>query len=161
MHQTLDKIDTSILQILQEDSTKAIKDIAKEVGLSATPTYERIKRLEQDGYILKYVAVLNGNKLGLDIIVYCNVTLKEQSKDALIGFEEEISKLPEVLDVIGLSGQYDYLLKIVSPNIHTYNNFLLNKLSAIPNIAQFHSNIVLGEVKTNTPLPLSHLKQVK
>ena len=78
MSHNIDKIDVSILQLLQQDSTSAIKDIAKEVGLSATPTYERIKRLEADGYIKKYVAVLDGQKLGLDIVVYCNVTLKEQ-----------------------------------------------------------------------------------
>jgi Lrp/AsnC family transcriptional regulator len=138
MSHNIDKIDVSILQLLQQDSTSAIKDIAKEVGLSATPTYERIKRL--------------------DIVVYCNVTLKEQNKEALLGFENAIAALPEVLDVIGLSGQYDYLIKIVSPNIQAYNDFLLNKLSGIPNIAQFHSNIVLGKIKHNTPMPLTHLK---
>jgi DNA-binding Lrp family transcriptional regulator len=88
MSHNIDKIDVSILQLLQQDSTSAIKDIAKEVGLSATPTYERIKRLEADGYIKKYVAVLDGQKLGLDIVVYCNVTLKEQNKEALLGFEK-------------------------------------------------------------------------
>ncbi len=158
MSHNIDKIDVSILQLLQQDSTSAIKDIAKEVGLSATPTYERIKRLEADGYIKKYVAILDGQKLGLDIVVYCNVTLKEQNKEALLGFENAIAALPEVLDVIGLSGQYDYLIKIVSPNIQAYNDFLLNKLSGIPNIAQFHSNIVLGKIKHNTPMPLTHLK---
>lgn len=157
MHQQLDRIDVEILKILQVDSTKAIKDIAKEVGLSATPTYERIKRLENDGYIKKYVAVLDGIKLGLDIVVYCNVTLKEQSKDALMDFENAVSNLSEVLEVTGLSGNYDYMLKIVSPNIHTYNNFLMNKFSTIPNVGQFHSNIVLGDVKSNSPLPLEHL----
>ena len=158
MSHNIDKIDVSILQLMQQDSTSAIKDIAKEVGLSATPTYERIKRLEADGYIQKYVAVLDGQQLGLDIEVYCNVTLKEQNKEALLGFENAIAALPEVLDVIGLSGQYDYLIRIVSPNIQAYNDFLLNKLSGIPNIAQVHSNIVLGKIKTNTPLPLDHLK---
>ena len=72
MSHNIHKIDVSIMQLLQQDSTSAIKDIAKEVGLSATPTYERIKRLEADGYIKKYVAVLDGQKLGLDIEVYCN-----------------------------------------------------------------------------------------
>lgn len=157
MHQDFDRIDIEIIKILQDDSTKAIKDIAKEVGLSATPTYERIKRLEQEGVIKKYVAVVDSHKVGLDIIVYCNVTLKEQSKSALIEFEEAIVKLPEVLEVIGLSGNYDYLLKIVSPNIHDYNNFLMNKFSNVPNVGHFHSNIVLAEVKRDSPLPLNHL----
>jgi DNA-binding Lrp family transcriptional regulator len=131
------------------------------VGLSATPTYERIKRLENDGYIKKYVAILDGKKLGLDIVVYCNVTLKEQSKDALIEFETAVSTLPEVLEVIGLSGNYDYMLKIVSPDIYTYNNFLMNKFSTLPNVGQFHSNIVLVDVKSNSPLPLDHLARGK
>lgn len=157
MQPHLDRIDVDILKILQTDSTKAIKDIAKEVGLSATPTYERIKRLENDGYIKKYVAILDGIKLGLDIVVYCNVTLKEQSKEALLGFEHAVSNLPEVLEVTGLSGNYDYMLKIVSPDIHTYNYFLMNKFSTIPNVGQFHSNIVLGDIKSNSPLPLEHL----
>ena len=157
MQQHLDRIDVEILKILQVDSTKAIKDIAKEVGLSATPTYERIKRLENDGIIKKYIAVLDGIKIGLDIVVYCNVRLKEQSKDALEIFEQSVASLPAVLEVIGLSGNYDYMLKIVSPNIHAYNDFLMNVFSTIPNVGQLHSNIVLGDVKSNTPYPLDHL----
>lgn len=157
MQQHLDRIDVDILKILQVDSTKAIKDIAKEVGLSATPTYERIKRLENDGYIKKYIAVLDGIKIGLDIVVYCNVTLKEQSKEALESFENAVSMLPQVLEVTGLSGNYDYMLKIVSPDIHAYNHFLMNIFSTIPNVGQFHSNIVLGDVKSNSPYPLDHL----
>lgn len=161
MQQHLDRIDVEILRILQVDSTKAIKDIAKEVGLSATPTYERIKRLENDGIIKKYIAVLDGIKIGLDITVFCNVTLKEQNKESLQSFENEVAKIPEVLEVIGLSGNYDYMLKIVSPNIHAYNDFLMNVFSTIPNIGQFHSNIVLGDIKSNSPFPLDHLIQKK
>ena len=159
MLQHLDRIDVEILRILQEDSTKAIKDIAKEVGLSATPTYERIKRLENDGIIKKYIAVLDGIKIGLDIVVYCNVTLKEQTKEALQSFETTAASLPQVLEVIGLSGNYDYMLKIVSPNIHAYNDFLMNVFSSIPNIGQFHSNIVLGDIKSISPYPLDHLNK--
>lgn len=159
MHGNFDKIDIAILKLLQEDSTKAIKDIAKEVGLSATPTYERIKRLEQDQVIKRYAAILDGTKLGLDIIVYCNVTLKEQSKEALLAFENAVVTFPEILEVIGLSGNYDYLLKIVAPDIHSYNDFLMNKFSSLPNVGHFHSNIVLGEIKSNSALPLGHLKK--
>jgi Lrp/AsnC family transcriptional regulator, leucine-responsive regulatory protein len=159
MQGNFDRIDIDILKILQEDSTRAIKDIAKEVGLSATPTYERIKRLEHDGVIKKYTAVVDGTKIGLDILVYCNITLKEQSKEALLAFETEVSKFPEILEVIGLSGNFDYLLKIVSPDIHAYNNFLMNKFSSLPNVGHFHSNIVLGEIKSNSPLPLDHLRK--
>lgn len=159
MSNQLDGIDIQILQILQNDSTIAIKDIAKEVGLSATPTYERIKSLERNNYIKQYIALLDRNKIGLGIMVYCNIRLREQTKPALLEFEQAISALPEVLEVIGLSGTYDYLLKIVSHDINSYNDFLMNKLSGISNIGQFHSNIVLSEVKRNTAYPLDHLKK--
>ncbi len=155
----LDHLDIQILEILQQDSTIAIKEIAKQIGLSATPTYERIKGLEKDGYINKYVALVNRDKINLGILVYCNITLKDQTKDAILKFEQAITTLPEIMEVLGLSGNYDYLLKIVSKDIFSYNEFLLNKFSSIPNVAQFHSSIILSEVKKETAFPLNHLKK--
>jgi Lrp/AsnC family leucine-responsive transcriptional regulator len=158
MHGHLDNIDIEILALLQKDSSVAVKDIAKAVGLSATPTYERIKHLENEGYIKQYTAILDRDKIGFDILVYCNVTLKEQSKTALLEFEMEIAKLNQIMEVIGLSGNYDYMLKIVVKDIHAYNDFILNTLSNIPNIGQFHSSIVLGEIKRDTAYPVQVLK---
>ncbi len=146
----LQKLDIEILNILQMDSTISVKDIAEKIGLTTTPTYERIKRLEQDGIITKYVALIDREKVGLNLLVYCNIVLKEQSKKALMSFENAVLKMPEVLEVISISGTYDYMLKIVAEDINTYNDFVVNVISNIPNIGQYHSSIVLKEVKKET-----------
>jgi DNA-binding Lrp family transcriptional regulator len=146
----LDKIDLQILNILQQNSTISVKDIAEKIGLSATPTYERVKRMEQDKVITKYVALVDREKVNLGLLVYCNIVLKEQSKKALISFENAVLKMPEILEVISISGTYDYMLKIVSKDISSYNDFVVNVISNIPNIGQYHSSIVLKEVKRET-----------
>jgi len=154
MHQNIDEIDAAILEILQQDSTVSIKDIAAKVGLSATPTYERIKQLEERGIIRKYVALVDREKIGINLLVYCNVVLKEQSKKALVDFEKAVFKIPEVLEVISISGTYDYMLKIAAADINGYNDFVMNKLANIPNIGQYHSSIVLCEAKRETAYPV-------
>jgi DNA-binding Lrp family transcriptional regulator len=150
MEQLLDKIDKDILNILQQDSTIAVKDIADKVGLSTTPTYERIKHLEQKGIITKYVALVDRQKIGLNLLVYCNIVLKEQSKKALLDFEKAISKVPEIIELISISGTYDYMLKIAATDVNAYNDFVMNVIANIPNIGQYHSSIVLNEVKKQT-----------
>lgn len=154
MDSSLDKTDLKILNILQQNCTMAVKDIASRVGLSTTPTYERIKWMEEEGIIEKYVGLVNRNLVGLDLLVYCNITLKEQSRDALLDFERAVASLPEVLEVISISGHYDYMLKIISRDVHSYNEFVVNVIANIPNIGQYHSSIVLKEVKRDTALPL-------
>lgn len=154
MHKNIDDIDAAILEILQKDSTVSIKDIASEVGLSATPTHERIKQMEERGVILKYVALVDREKVGINLLVYCNVVLKEQSKKALMDFEKAVFKIPEVLEVISISGTYDYMLKIAAADINAYNDFVVNKLANIPNIGQYHSSIVLCEAKRETAYPV-------
>src|SRR5437016_4449382 len=109
MHQQIDEIDAAILRALQKDSTISTKDLAAEVGLSVTPTYERVKQLEERGIITKYVALLDRQKIGINLLVYCNIVLKEQSKKALMDFEKAVFKIPEVLEVISISGTYDYM----------------------------------------------------
>src|SRR5580698_11438650 len=99
MDKYIDEIDAGILEILQKDSTVSTKDIGAKVGLSATPTYERIKQMEERGVIRKYVALVDREKVGINLLVYCNVVLKEQSKKALMDFEKAASKIPEVLEV--------------------------------------------------------------
>ncbi len=150
MEQSLDKIDKEILNILQNDSTIAVKDIAEKIGLSTTPTYERIKYMEESGIITKYVALVDRKKVGLNILVYCNIVLKEQSKKALVDFEKFVAKTPEIIEVISISGTYDYMLKIVASDISAYNEFVMNVIANIPNIGQYHSSIVLNEVKKVT-----------
>lgn len=154
----LDNTDQEILEILQEDSTISVKEIAAKVGLSATPTYERIKYMEEEGIIRKYVALLDREKIGLSLLVYCNIVLKEQSKRALMTFEKEVNAMPEVLEVISISGTYDYMLKIIAKDIAAYNEFVVNVISNIHNIGQYHSSIVLNEVKRETAFPLGKRK---
>ncbi|MCJ8154590.1 Lrp/AsnC family transcriptional regulator [Chryseobacterium sp. SSA4.19] len=146
----MDFKDKMILSIIQENSTLSVKEISEKIGLTFTPTYERIKQLEKNGTIEKYVGLLNREKLGLNIVVYCNVRLKEQSQKVLESFEKNIGKYDEVQEIISLSGEYDYMLKIVSKDINTYNDFTVNVISNIPNIGQYHSSIVLHEVKKTT-----------
>ncbi len=149
-----DKFDIAILTILQQNSTISVKEIAEKIGLSATPTYERIRRMEQDKVITKYVALVDREKVGFNLLVYCNIVLKEQSKKALLSFENVVLKIPEVLEVISISGTYDYMLKIAAKDISSYNDFVVNVISNIPNIGQYHSSIVLKEVKRETAYPV-------
>lgn len=148
--QFMDAKDRMILSIIQEDSTFSVKDISEKIGLTFTPTYERIKQLEKQGVIEKYVGLLNREKLGLNIVVYCNVRLKEQSKKVLETFEKNIVQHDEVQEIISLSGEYDYMLKIIAKDINSYNEFTVNVISNIPSIGQYHSSIVLHEVKKST-----------
>ena len=150
----LDKKDKLILSLLQDDSTLSVKEISEKIGLTFTPTYERIKNLEKQGVVEKYVAILNREKLGINIVVYCNIRLKEQSQKTLQEFEDYISKYDEVQEIISLSGEYDYMLKILASDINSYNNFTVNIISNGPNIGQYHSSIVLAEVKKTTKFKL-------
>jgi Lrp/AsnC family transcriptional regulator, leucine-responsive regulatory protein len=155
MH-NLDKIDIAILNLLQEDSTTSVKDIATKVGLSQTPTYERIKHLEDSGVIVKYMTVLDAHKIGFNLMAYCNVTLKEQSKNALLDFEKAVIKIPQIMEVTSLTGTYDYMLKIIAKDIAGYNEFVVTTLAGIKNIGQYHSHIVMNEVKREIAYPLQN-----
>lgn len=150
MKLNLDKKNIQILEILQKDSTLSVKEIAKQINLTFTPTYERIKHLEETGIIRKYVALVDRSKVGLSIAAYCNITLKEQSRAALLQFEKEIKDIPEIIEITSVSGTYDYMLKIISTDINAYNNFIIDILSNISNIGQYHSSIVMTEVKKET-----------
>lgn len=151
----MDKIDAKILNILQKNSNISIKDISAKIGLTYTPTYERIRMLEESGIIRYRATILDPAKIGIKLFAYCNITLKEQSKKSLVDFEEAVAKVPEIMEVISLSGNYDYMLKIATKDIESYNNFVMNELANIPNIGQYHSNIVMSMVKDETAFYLS------
>lgn len=156
MKHNLDKKNRQILEILQNNAKLSVKEIGAKVHLSFTPTYERIKYLEETGIITKYVAMVDRQKVGLKLMAYCNVTLNEQSKAALIKFEKALLQIPEIMEVISVSGTYDYMLKIVTKDIHHYNQFIVDVLSNIPNIGQYHSNFILAEVKKETAVKMNH-----
>lgn len=148
----LDSTDQKILNLLQEDSTISVKDLAEKVGLSFSPTYERIKNMKSSGVIEKYVAVLNKEKAGFELTAYCNITLKEQSLERLQEFETKIMSQDQVLEVVSLSGTYDYMIKVVTKDIKEYNRFMTEVVANIPNIGQYHSHIVLSVIKDETKL---------
>ncbi len=150
----LDSIDHQILNILQDDATIAVKDIAEKVGLSFTPTYERIKSLKQRGIIIKNVAIVDRELAGFGIMSYCNIVLKEQSQKKLQEFEDKIKNEVQVLEVVSMSGTYDYMIKVIAKDINDYNSFMTNIVANIPNIGQYHSAIVLSVVKDETKIPM-------
>ena len=150
----LDTIDLQILNILQEDNLLSVKDIAEKVGLSFTPTYERIKSLKQRGVIIKNVTIVDREAVGYGIMSYCNIVLKEQSQQRLEEFESAIISEPQVLEVVSMSGTYDYMIKVIAKDINDYNNFMTRIVANIPNVGQYHSAIVLSVVKDETKITL-------
>lgn len=150
----LDRIDKQILALLQENSKINIKEIALKVNLTTTPTYDRIKRMEKSGVIKRYIAELNKEKVGLELVVFCQVTLQVHSKLLITQFENAVAKMPEITGCFHIAGNFDYLLKIVTPNIKSYQLFLKNKLSVLASVANVQSNFVMSTVKENTKLEL-------
>ena len=150
----LDSIDKQILALLQDNSKINIKEIALKVDLTATPTYDRIKRMEKSGIIKRYVAELDKEKIGLDLVVFCQVTLQVHSKSLITQFENSISKMPEIIGCYHIAGNFDYLLKIVTPNIKSYQLFLKNKLSVLQSVSTVQSNFVMSTVKEHSKLEL-------
>lgn len=150
----LDKVDCSILELLQEDSLQTTKELASKLNLTTTPVFERVKRLEREGYIENYTAQLNRKKIGLPMLVFCDVSLKEHNRDYLMQFEQEIATIPEVIECHHVAGAYDYLLKIVARDINGYQDFVKNKLASLDNIGRVQSHFVMTEVKNTTVLPV-------
>ncbi|BDB53717.1 AsnC family transcriptional regulator [Flavobacterium ammoniigenes] len=143
----MDAIDKRILMVLQEDAKANIKMIAEKSGLSVSPTFARIKKLEQLGYIKKYVALLDEVKIGKSIQVFCQVTLSIHSKEVIDNFKKKIAKLSDVMGCYHVSGNYDFLLKIAVKDMNEYQRFAVEKLSVIEGISNVQSTFVLEEIK--------------
>ncbi|CAM3968215.1 Lrp/AsnC family transcriptional regulator [Flavobacterium weaverense] len=150
--ENLDKIDLQILKQLQDNSNINIKELAAKLFLTATPVYERIKRLEREGYIMKYVALLDKEKMNRGMIVFCNVRLKEHARNVGANFVKDIVALPEIIECYNIAGDYDFMLKILVANMNSYQDFVMNKLSTIENIGNTESIFVMGEIKHSTAL---------
>jgi Lrp/AsnC family transcriptional regulator, leucine-responsive regulatory protein len=153
MH-TLDSIDLRILQLLQHDARMTTKEIADKLGKSVTPVYERIKRLEDQGYIQRYVALLNKELIGKHLTAYTTVQLKEHSASALRGFEKEVIKFPEVMECYHMSGRFDFLIKIAIRDMKEYNELLMGKLATLANVGGLETFFVLSEGKKETAYAL-------
>jgi len=143
----LDTIDAKILRAPVANAKISTADLAKSVGLSTSPCWQRVRRLEADGYITGYAAKLNQYKLGATEIVFVEVSLERHNQDALLGFGSKIRSLEEVLEVFLTSGEHDYLLKVAVTGTRGYEKFLTNKLSKIPGIRQTRSSFALRCLK--------------
>jgi Lrp/AsnC family transcriptional regulator, leucine-responsive regulatory protein len=146
----LDETDKEILKHLQQDAKLTTKELAGRLNLSATPVYERIKRLENEKAIKKYVAIVDREKLGLDLMVLCNIKLKEHAKEAGGKFVKAITIMPEVVEVLNISGDYDFQIKVVVTDMREYQSFIMNKLASLENIGSTQSIFVMGEIKAET-----------
>ncbi len=146
----LDTTDKKLIQLLQEDCKKTTKQYADQLDLSKTAVYERIRRLERQGIITKYVALVDKEKVNRDFTILCHVRLVQHTKDNVKQFEREILKLEEVSECFHVSGDYDYILKINVENMKRYREFMVTKLTAIPNIGNTQSSFVIQEVKSST-----------
>lgn len=150
----LDKLDRAILMLLQTDAHLTMQEIGQRINLSKTPVHERIKRLEREGYIEKYVTLVDKKKLGNSLIVYCQVTLDRQTHDAFVIFDAVIAELSEILECSRVSGAFDYLLKIIVRDMSAYNRFYQEQFSVIPGILHISSFFVMEEIKHTTVIPV-------
>lgn len=145
--ENLDSVDIQILRCLQQDARITIKDLSREVNLSASPVFERIKRMEREGYIKRYVTVLDAEKLHKGFIVFCSVRLSPLNKKVAEEFCKIIQEIPEVTECYNISGHYDYLLKVHSPDMKYYQEFILNTLGQLSMLGSLESTFVMEEVK--------------
>ena len=145
----LDKIDLHILRIMQNNSKLTTKELAAQVNLSTTPVFERLKRLESDGYIKKYIAVLDAEKLNCGFVVFCSIKLRRLNRDIAGEFTRIIKDIPEVTECYNISGEYDYMLKIHAPDMKYYQEFILNVLGTIDSLGSLTSTFVMDHVKHN------------
>lgn len=150
----LDETDKRILRLLQQDAHYKLKDIANKINLSLTPVHDRVKRLEKEGIIEKYVTLLNKKKMGKHLTVYCQVTLIKQNYDISEVFNQAIMNMPEVVECNFISGNFDYLLKIVLEDMESYHHFHQKKLSVLPEVSLINSFFIISEVKNTTVLPV-------
>ncbi len=153
----LDNTDRRLLEALQEDARISNADLAKKVGLSPSPCWRRIRGLEQSKVVRRYVTLLNPEVIGLPINVFATVALEKQIESALENFELQITRHPEVMECYLMTGEFDYLLRIVVPDLNAYERFLMDHLTRIEGIASIKSSISLKQVRYKTALPLSHV----
>jgi len=152
----LDKIDRKILDVLQRDGRIANSDLAKEINLSPTPTLERVRRLERDGFIEKYVALLNPEKMEAALIAFVEVALDRTTEDILGKFAEAARATSEIIECHLLAGGFDYLLKVRVRDMSAYRRFLGGELATLPGVRQTHTYMVMEQVKAATTFPVGN-----
>ena len=147
MANTLDETDLQILKTLQKNAKLTTKELADAVHLTPTPVFERQKRLERQGYIKKYTAILDPEMLGQGLLVFCKVKLSQINHKIADTFTERIRAIPEVTECYNTSGSYDYLLRVRARDMKQYQEFVLTKLGDIEHVASIESTFVMSEVK--------------
>ena len=147
---TLDATDKKLLLLLQSDCKQTTKELSIKLNLSVTAVYERIKKLEREGIIDKYVVLINRSKVEKGFVVFCHLKLIQHTKEFISKFESQVIQLPEVLECHHVSGDYDYILKIVVKDMEAYREFLVTKLTTLEHIGSTHSTFMISEVKNTT-----------
>ncbi len=150
----MDAIDKKLLGLLQKDTKKTTKELSMVLNLSVTAVYERIKKLEREGVIKKYVALLDRNKVEKAFVVFCHIKLIQHTKDLIHTFESEVVKLEEVSECFHVSGDYDYILKVNVKDMEEFREFMVTKLTGLQHIGSTHSSFMIGEVKNSTAFTL-------
>ena len=150
----LNSLDIKILDLLQQDASLTSQQIAERINLSQSPCWRRIQRLREEGLIERQVALLNREKLGMEVVVFATVNLANQGRRYLEAFEEQVKHFPEVLECYTMAGSWDYMLKIVARDIRHYERFIREQLTGLEHIGEIHSHIAVTEIKNSTQLPL-------
>jgi DNA-binding Lrp family transcriptional regulator len=150
----LNETDVAILREVQEDGRISNVELASRIDLSPPATHARLKRLQSQGYIRQYVAILDQEKMGFDMTCFVNISLRMHGPDELSGFRVSVRELAEVLDCYHVTGEFDYLLKVIVRNRKELQRFVEQKLTPIPGVARIYTSLVLDEIKSSTSLPL-------
>lgn len=156
----MDRLDRKILRLLQEDATLAIADIGKKVGLSTTPCWRRIQKLEEDGVIQRRVAILDPVKVNARVTVFISIRTSSHSHEWLRRFSEVVAEFPEVVEFYRMSGEVDYLLRVVVPDIAAYDDFYKRLIKKIE-IRDVSSSFAMEQIKYTTELPLDYIPMEK
>lgn len=151
----LDNIDIKLLNFLQQDSKQTNKELSNKLNLSVTAVYERIKKLEREGVVSGYVALVDKTIIDKDFVAFCHIKLIQHSQDYVVKFEREVANLQEVVECYHISGDYDYLLKVIVGDMEAFREFMVNKLTSIDHIGSTHSMFVINEVKHTTVINVS------
>jgi len=150
----LDKLDKSVLRALQVDGRLSNVKLARKVSLSPPATHARLRRLEKEGYIRQYTAVVDREKAGYDLLCFLHISLQMHQVAQVEKFREATRKMPEVLECHHITGEYDYLLKVVLRNRKDLERFVVDKITPIPGVARIHTSLAFTEVKSTMALPL-------
>jgi Lrp/AsnC family leucine-responsive transcriptional regulator len=148
----LDAIDKKLLHFLQIDSKQTNKELSGKLNLSVTAVYERIKKLEREGIISKYVVLIDKKSVDKSFVTFCSIKLLQHTVDYVVQFEKEVKQIEEVLECYHISGDYDYLLKVIVADMDEFREFMVKKLTSISHIGSTHSAFMISEVKHTTAI---------